>query len=754
MTTAALSSLDLSAYVQETASGEAHLTLAVENVQCAGCMSKIEREIGGMPGVHQARLNFTTRRLSLTWDAHQQSAAGLIKRLSDLGFPASPFDQGIGKSEGDQELRRLIMALAVSGFGMMNIMLLSISVWAGAVSDMDETTRSLFHWLSALIGLPVIAYAGRPFYLSAWRALKARSINMDVPISVGVITASGLSLSETMTNGHAVYFDSAVMLLFFLLIGRTLDHLMRRKVRAHAENLASLRADMATVVQGGDTRVIPASTVVPGMIVQVRPGERVPVDGQVVQGTSEVDRSLITGETVYEDVAVGAEVLAGTVNGSGLLQVRATAEADSTFLETVNRLLEAATQAKSRYVVLADRAARIYAPVVHLTALSTFLIWLAFGMDTHQAALIAVSVLIITCPCALGLAVPAVQAVASGYLFKHGILLNTSDAIERLAAVDTIVFDKTGTLTKPDASIFGLERVDDEALGVLIALARSSSHPLALALGKLDLVASADIDDAVEVKGSGVEALWNGERVRLGSATFCDARTEADHLAQKNPHVSLICGQVGGNRYVLGVGQMLREDAGETIEALKKAGYKLMLVSGDRAEPVEWVAQALGFENVIAGADPVAKTDLLNELKGQGRHPMMVGDGINDAAALATATVSLSPVSAADVSKAAADGFYLGERLRPVFTALRLGRAARAAMFQNIGAAVCYNIIAVPLAALGFVTPLVAALAMSGSSLVVTANALRLRWLDGFSRTPPVLAEPDQKVVQPPFLCH
>ncbi|AXS39677.1 heavy metal translocating P-type ATPase [Breoghania sp. L-A4] len=722
---------DWSAFVTPGEAGDAHMDLAVEGVHCAACMRRIESGLGGLAGVSAARLNLTTHRLAIDWRENEIDAGRIVGALEGMGFKAHPFDPAAARSRDGEEGRALLRCLAVAGFAAMNVMLLSISVWSGNVTDITPETRDFFHWISALIALPAVAYAGRPFFKSAFRAVAARSLNMDVPISIGVTLALMLSLLQTIQHAEHAYFDSAIMLLFFLLIGRFLDQNMRRQTRSFAENIAALRAETATkILSDGSLRDVPLSKVDPGDLVLVRAGERVSVDGVVEEGTSEIDQSLVTGETALAAVGRGAQVFAGTLNASGPLKIRVTAAANGTLLDEVNRLLETASQVKSRYVRLADRAASLYAPLVHGAAALAFLgWWLLAGLGWQPSLVIAISVLIITCPCALGLAIPAVQVVASGLLFKKGVLLNSGDALERLATVDTIVFDKTGTLTLPEPDLANRDAIAEDDLALAGRMAQASRHPLAAALvratGSLSPVVSAR-----EIAGLGVEAEISGAMVRLGSASFCGAEPDAVEAAlADHPAASVIVLRHGERPPVLFlVEQRLRDDAASVVANLARAGYAIEILSGDREAAVGEVARALGIATFAAGLDPRGKIARLDALKAQGRTVLMVGDGLNDAPALASAHVSISPVTAVHLSQAAADAVFLGDKLGAVGSALSIARRARAVMHQNLWLAAGYNMIAVPFAVAGFVTPLLAALAMSGSSIVVTANALRLRW--------------------------
>ncbi|MEJ2624452.1 MAG: heavy metal translocating P-type ATPase [Pseudolabrys sp.] len=695
------------------------MDLAVDGVHCGGCIARIEHAVKELPGVTEARLNFTNRRLHVAWADDQIKPAEILETLERIGYHGYPFVPQRAEEEEAAEARRLTRYLAVAGFAAMNIMLLSVSIWAG--SDMTPSTRDFFHWASALIALPAAAYAGQPFFVSAFKALRARSLNMDVPITVGVTLALAMSLVETARHAPDAYFDSAMMLLFFLLLGRTLDHAMRRKTRAVAGNLAALKADTARRFMGDELVSVPVAALRPDDRVLVRPGERVPADGVVVSGASEIDDSLITGETMRRQVGSNAKVYAGSLNYSGALTLRVTAVGQDSLIDEIERLLEKAASAKSRTRRLADRAARVYAPMVHLTAALTGIGWWLAGASLHDAVVTAIAVLIITCPCALSLAIPAVQVVASGALFRNNVILNAGDAIERLAEADTIVFDKTGTLTLPEPRVVNAAEIDPALLQMAARLALSSRHPLAMALAR-EADSAALFDGAVEEPGQGVRATVDGVEARLGSADFCGLPP----VAALRSDTSLIMFSHGERSAAFAVSQQLRPDAVAVTKALSRR-YDLRILSGDRNEAVAPVALALGIARWQGELTPAEKIAEIEALKAEGRRVLMVGDGLNDAPSLAAAHVSLSPIAAADLTQAQADAVFLGERLAPVAEALKVARRARALMTQNLTLAGVYNGIAVPVAIAGLVTPLLAAVAMSCSSMVVTLNSLRAR---------------------------
>lgn len=697
-------------------------TLAVENMHCGGCMRKVEQKLGEIPGVASARANLSARRVTVTSDKGRVSTDDLIEALAAAGFKAAPLIGRPDERSGDKDFLRRV---GVAGFAAANIMLLSVAVWSGQSGDMDQSVQTLFHWLSALIALPAVAYAGQPFFRSAVQAIRAGRLNMDVPISLGVLLATGMSLFQTMRGSHQVYFDAAVALLFFLLVGRYLDQLMRSRAAGAAANLLGLRSSMATVLlPDGSTERMPSTSLAPGMRILVAAGERIGVDGRIVEGHGAIDESLITGEADPASAAPGRQVFAGTLNLGAPLVIEATATDEGTLIAEIARLMAAAEQGRGRYVRLADRAARHYAPAVHLLGLMTFIGWMLTGHGWEPALTAAIAVLIITCPCALALAVPAVQVAATSRLFGRGVLVKAADGLERLAEVDTIVFDKTGTLTLGEPRLLDGQEVSDDVLAGAAGLAAASRHPYARAVVRaaqdrgLAVTVSAGV---TEITGSGLTRQTDGGEERLGSAAWCGIAGETGQEA------ALWYVRPGASPAALRFEDRLRPDAADAIAKLKSAGYDIELLSGDRTGSVDAVARDIGIEAWQARQNPAQKIARLDALKAAGRKVLMVGDGLNDAPALAAAHASISPSTAADVSQTTADVVFQGESLGVVIEALAVAKAARRMALQNFGLSLGYNAIFVPLAVMGFANPLIAAIAMSSSSIAVTANAVRLR---------------------------
>ncbi len=696
-----------------------HSEFILPGVRCAGCIAKIEQGLAPVPGIQAARVNFTTKRVSID-HAPDLSPDALRAELSRIGFEAQPVVAATVSAD-ERESKALLRAMGVAGFAAMNVMLLSVSVWSGA----EGATRDLFHWLSALIAMPAIVYSGQPFFRSAWAALRRGRTNMDVPISIGVTLATALSLFETLTSGPHAYFDGAISLLFFLLVGRFLDSVMRDRARNGVASLLRETAPGGTVLRpDGSHAWRRADEIEPGMRLLVAAGERLAADGIVETGASALDLSLITGESRPEPIAPGARAVAGTLNLDAPIVLRVTAAGDRTTIAEIARLMDAAGQGRSRYVRIADRAARYYAPAVHTLALASFAGWMIAGAGWHDALMVAVAVLIITCPCALGLAVPAAQIVAAGALMKRGVLIKDGSALERLAEADCVRFDKTGTLTLGRPVPVGALPLAPEEKPVALALARASTHPLARALASAlqgEGVLAAEVADLAETPGFGVEGRAGGLLARLGRPEWLGLGT-SEHDTGLETGFRL--GHAAPRR--LRFADQLRPDAVRAIAELKALGFEAGILSGDRGEAVAPVAAQLGLpaQTCLTPQDKLAAID---RLSGAGRRVLMVGDGLNDGPALAAGHVSLAPASASDVGQTAADAVFLGDSLAPVPLAVRAARRTMRVVRENFVLAIGYNACAVPLAIAGHVTPLIAAVAMSTSSIIVVANALRLR---------------------------
>ncbi|MEJ6399068.1 heavy metal translocating P-type ATPase [Yoonia sp. 208BN28-4] len=691
---------------EDIAAASPGLQFSLPTIHCAACIGKIERGLATLRGVQGVRVNLSLKRLTVNGQVGVETVQAA---LTDLGFESYPLDaQALNTSRDDRE-RALLTRMAVAGFAMMNIMLLSVAVWSGAT----DATRDLFHLISAAIALPVIMYSGQPFFTNAWSALKVQRLNMDVPISLAILLAAGSSLYETLHGGEHAYFDAAVALTFFLLIGRYMDHRTRSAARSAAKELTALEVHQADRITDGAVQSVPVAQLAVGDTILVPCGARVPVDGVLQSQAALMDRSFLTGESAAISLESGAVLQAGEINLTAPFEMRATAVGEDTTLRQMAALVETAENGRNSYTALADKAAALYAPLVHILSFVAFLGWYVFTGDMRQSINIAIAVLIITCPCALGLAVPAVSTAAISRMFSAGFLVKHATALERLAEVTTVVFDKTGTLTRP--SVAAISRLLSQDQAIAKALAQASHHPLSRAIvAALPDVQAAKISDVHEVPGQGVTATWNGLVVRLGRGAWLGA--DFDGLGLR----------VGATApQMIEAPEALREGV---LEALDDIDLPCEVVTGDTAAAADALARKIDLP-VLADARPADKLGRLDALAAQGHKVLMVGDGLNDTAALASAHASIAPAAALEASRSASDIVILKESFADLPLMIRVARGASRLAHQNFTIATVYNVIAVPVAIAGYASPLIAALAMSASSITVLLNSQRIRWI-------------------------
>ena len=700
---------------------DATMMLSLPGIHCAGCISGVERALLAVPGVTEARVNLTLRRAAVQ-AAPEVAIETLCAVLEREGFEAHELDPGVlATTDADRAGRDLLMRLAVAFFAMMNVMLLSVAVWSGA----DGVTRDMMHWISAAIAIPAVIFSGRPFFASAWSALRVRRLNMDVPITLALVLALVTSSYETIHSGHHAYFDAAVMLCFFLLGGRYLDHRTRASARSAAQELAALEVPRAIrVTQAGEETVSVAELAV-GDIVRVRPGGRIPVDGRVTLGASEIDRSLMTGESLPHFAGVGSFVSAGEVNLTGPLSIEVTAAGRDTALHRIADLVAVAESGRANYNSLADQASKLYAPGVHILAVVSAVGWWLYTQDLRISLNIAAAVLIITCPCALALAVPAVTTAASGRLFRKGLLIKDGTALERLAEADTVLFDKTGTLTTGAPTPLALDHLPQDAARIALALAQGSAHPLAVSLAQALAARGlrpAQVSDLREVPGYGVEGQWQGQTVRLGRAAWVGAEALPDTASYL---------QIGTDRpCAIRFADTLRDGAADVVAALIGQGKRVILISGDTKASVTRFAQEIGIAEVIAEALPQEKAALVADLTAAGAKVLMVGDGLNDAGALRQADAGFSVVEDDHGFSPACDGILESGSISALPRLLRFARSCVRVVRWSFVLSFLYNAVGITMAVQGLISPLFAAILMPLSSVSIIAfSTLGTRWV-------------------------
>jgi len=734
--------------------GEARdIHLLVEGIHCAACVWLIENSLKSMPGIVDARVNLSGRKLHIKWDNSQQKLSSIIGRLAKIGYSALPYDPETAEGRIKRQNRKLLYRMAFAGFTMMNLLWVSIALYSGA--DKGEY-RGLFHWVGFALATPALLYSGYPFYQGAWAGLRNLHLGMDLPIAIGATVTYLYSIYVTLSGSIVgeVYYDTVVNFLFVILVGRYLEALSKRQAVASTQRLLDLQPRVATLLQDGEEKVVPIRSVKPGNTVLVKPGERIPVDGVVRDGVGSVDEAMLTGESVGIEKSAGDPVSAGTINGNGALTVLVEGLLKDTALGRIIRLVEEAQASKAPIQCVADRIVPWFVALTIGLAVATFVWWLESGLET--ALMAATAVLIITCPCAFGLATPMAIAVASGLGARHGILVKNGEVLETLSSIRHFVFDKTGTLTEGRmrvTSIFtgseswfvGDASMGDETRRVLEQLAaveRYSEHPIAAAV----IGSAADAGIFVPVSsvenfkyrpGFGVGATLQGQRVLAGTAAWmtdqkvtCDLRFDAESARLDALGIGYLRFAVGGEeRALLALDDSIRKDAPALIDSLKREGMDVTLLSGDRRSTAEAIAGRLGGMKVIAEVQPKQKDQMIGELQADNRRVVMVGDGVNDAPALVRADVGIALGSGTDVSIASADIVLMSSELEKVRLAAALSRRTLRTIRQNIGISVAYNLIMVPLAMMALVTPLVAAVSMPISSLLVIGNAARIRTL-------------------------
>jgi Cu2+-exporting ATPase len=732
---------------------ERDINLLVEGIHCAACVWLIENSLQAMPGVPEARVNLSGRRLHVRWDNSRQKLSAIIQRLGQIGYAAVPYDPEAAEGQLSRENRNLLYRMAFAGFTMMNMLWVSIALYSGA--DRGEF-RPLFHWVGFALATPTLIYSGYPFFKGAWVGLRNRYLGMDLPIAIGASISYGYSVYVTVSGSTLgdVYYDTVVNFLFVILVGRYLEAVSKRQAVASTQRLLDLQPRVATLLTSEGESIVPIRSVRKGQIVLVRPGERIAVDGWVTEGSSAVDEAMLTGESVPLTKGVGDRVSAGTINGSGMLQVRVGGLLKDTALGRIIRLVEQAQASKAPIQCVADRIVPWFVAITIGLATITFVWW--WGSDFEVALMAATAVLIITCPCAFGLATPMAIAVASGLGARHGILVKNGEVLETLSTIDHFIFDKTGTLTEGKMTITSIDTADggwrhgdDDMPGSmksllerLVALERFSEHPVAKALLECAAsqgigVATSGAKDFENRPGYGVRAVVGGRTILAGNDAWMDANhvVREPRLGQRALGLdeagvgSLRCALDGRELALIGLEDRIRDDAPALISALRRQGMRLTMLSGDRRHTAEAIARRLGGLEVIADLLPEDKDRVVSKLQRNGHKVAMVGDGVNDAPALVRADVGIALGSGTDVSIASADIVLMSSELDKVRLAAALSRRTLRTIRQNIGISITYNLIMVPLAMAAFITPLLAAVSMPVSSLLVIGNAARIRTL-------------------------
>ncbi len=705
--------------------------LHVEGLYCSACSWLLENVLGRTPGVEEITVNTASSRLHVVWRPGETRFSALLGTIERLGYRPHPRSLSESRSPRDRERRQALKRLLVAGIGMMQVMMFAIGLYAGAFQGIDPEMRRFLIWVSLIVTTPVVLYAGRPFFQSAWRGLRSGRPGMDLPVSIAIGTAYAASVYATISGHGEVYFDSATMFIFFLSLGRFLEMSARHKATERSEAIGQLLPDTVRRLVDDREEVVAAVRLRAGDRFTLRPGERVPADARILSGRAAMDESLITGESRPVRKEAGATVTAGSINLDGALTLSAERVGQDTLLAAIGRLLERAQAERPAIAVLADRVASWFVVGVLLIAAAVALAW--WWIEPAAAFPTALAVLVVTCPCALSLATPAALAAANTALAERGILVVRSRVLEGLARFDRLVFDKTGTLTvgRPELTRTHLlaDAGDaDEATCIALAarLESGSEHAAARAFPRRGDAA----EDLRPVPGRGIEGTIDGRRYRVGSAEFVGVGALAALPAlnaARDASVVFLGTDDGRVMAAFELRDRPRADAAAVVAALHDAGIASAIASGDRDETVREIAAALAIDDARGALGPEDKLAWVREMQSAGETVALVGDGINDAPVLAGADVSIAMGAGTTLAQSSADAVLLGESLAPLLSAVELARRTRRVIRQNIGWAIGYNLLAVPLAASGALAPWMAAIGMSASSLLVVLNALRLR---------------------------
>ena len=736
-------------FVQEVGEGVRQIHLLVEGIHCSACVWLIEKTLAAIGGVESAQVNLSGKRLLLRWKPTQIKLSAIIQRLSLIGYAAVPFDPGIADGALKKQNRSLLYRLVFAGFAMMNLMWISIALYTGAA---EGEFRTMFYWIGFCLATPTLLYSGFPFLKGAWQGVVNRHLTMDLPIAIGAtvtylystyVTATGSTIGE-------VYYDTVVNFIFVILVGRFLEAAAKRQAVSSTQRLIDLQPRVALVLRDGEEQAVPIRALKTGEIVRVKPGQKIPVDGVVQSGMSEVDESMLSGESVPVAKQTGSQLFAGTVNGSGTLELQVEKTLGQTALGKILDLVETAQASKAPIQCTADRIVPWFVTVTLVLGTLTFLLWLS--TDFELALMSATSVLIITCPCAFGLATPMAIAVASGVVARNGVLIKNGSVLETLSGIRHFVFDKTGTLTEGKLKVrqvylSNLSKAENatvsesEFFRFAYALESYSEHPIAKAIvqeakKRFPELGVMSVENFHYTPGAGVSGMVDENALLLGTAAWMEQHQIALSAdvsqfvadAEQNAESAVFLAvdqQLAG---VVMLADQIRPGAKELLEKLRADGAQISLLTGDRQQVAGAVVKNLGGEiNLIAEVLPEEKANRVAQLQARGEPVAMVGDGVNDAPALARADIGIALGSGTDISVENADIVLLSNELEKIGMAAQLSRRTLRTVRQNIGISITYNVIMVPLAMMAYITPLIAAISMPISSLLVIGNAARIR---------------------------
>ena len=723
----------------ETASG----VYSLEGMHCAACVWLIERRLARLPGVQSVEINVANAKLQVTWQRFSCKSSDILKAVREIGYLAYPFDAARHAERLEMARKKLFRRLFVAGLSMMQVMMYALPAYIAEDGTMDAGMQGLMRWASLLLTLPAVLYSAQPFFAGALTNLRNRMLGMDVPVAIGIGAAFGASVVATVHGTGEVYFDSATMFIFLLLCSRYLELGARRKAAVTLDTLQHALPASAWLMPGypGDraTDLVAAGRLRPGDVFLVKPGEAIAADGLILEGQTEVDLSLLSGESQLQERTVGASLPGGAINATQPVIVKVTQESGASTLSVLMNLIEQAGRGKPQLAFWADRVAAWFVAVLLLFAVAAFFAW--EWIDPSRAWLVAIAVLVVSCPCALSLAMPTALAAATDSLQRRGALIVQPHVLETMQRCGHIVFDKTGTLTEGRMRLQHVEcfgAMDEEqCLRIAAALEAGSMHPVGHAIGdavRLREPARLALPEASDVRhaaGAGIQGRLNGTCYRIGNGRYVAQLSDAAPLDDAPLKVNAV--YLGDERQWLArfdMADALRDDARETVDYFRAAGKSVMLLSGDRQALVDHIAQRLGIETAIGDCLPEKKLAYVRQLQREGATVAMVGDGVNDAAVLGGANVSFAMSSGASLAQLHADCVLLSGGLGSLRRVAETAARTQAVVRQNLSWAVLYNALAIPAAACGLLNPWVSAAGMSLSSALVVLNALRLRSKD------------------------
>lgn len=697
------------------------ITLTVEGITCAACAWLIEKQLRFIPGLVFINVNTTLHRTVIRWDNQQLKLSTILKEIQKVGYKAYPFQVNQQELFYKKLSKSYLQRLGLAGLATMQVMMFAIALYGDFFSSMESEFIHYFRWVSFILATPVLLYSAQPFYASAWRNIRNFTLGMDIPISIALLGAYSASAYATITGHGEVYFESVSMFTFLLLLGRLLELRARRKASESSSNLLRLLPSMATLIEQDKQRLIPAKTLKTGQIILVKAGETIPIDGLIIAGKSNIEESMLTGEHLPVCKGESATVFAGTVNISSPLTIKVEKLAENSLIAEIIHLQDSAQLNKPRIEILADIVSRYFVAALLIIATLTYISW--YFIAPEQAFWITLSVLVATCPCALSLATPTALTCATAQLNKQGVLIKQHYVLETVNKITHMVFDKTGTLTQGDFTLLGSRLYADysqqQCIDLAAQLEQLSEHPIAHAFS-LRQKNRVNLTEIINKPGQGLQALYKNQQLKLGHALFCDVNKQ---LQSKELVIYLTL-----NTKLIAcfeLGDKLRDSAPEIVNYCLQNKINTTMLTGDISNKSEQISELLKIENTVKGVTPEGKLQYLQKLQQQER-VLMIGDGINDAPVLAGADISVALASGSDIAKNSADVILLGESLTKLKTLMQTARQTRLIIKQNLGWAIAYNLIIVPLAVTGHVLPYIAVIGMSFSSLIVVSNSLRL----------------------------